>query len=55
MARTAAKRVLGSKLKAKKIKKTDRSKTKIKLKIKSGSPEGMMKAVKKLADGNTET
>jgi len=53
MARTAAKRILGTKINAKKIKKTDKSKTKIKLKIKSSSPEGLTKAVKKLADGTT--
>jgi hypothetical protein len=51
LARTAAKRILGTKLKAKKIKKTSKSKTKIKLKIKAGSPEAMTTAVKKLADG----
>jgi hypothetical protein len=53
--RTAAKRILGTKLKAKKISKTPRGKTKIKLKIKAGSPEAMTGAVKKLADGITET
>lgn len=46
--RTAAKRVLGSK---KRKLKSKRGGTKIKLKIKSSSPEGMATAVSKLAKG----
>jgi hypothetical protein len=51
--RTAAKRTLGNK---KKIKKSSK-KTKIKLKIKSSSPEGVANAVSKLAGtlGNIKT
>lgn len=46
--RLAAKRVLGSK---KRKMKSKSGGTKIKLKIKSSSPEGMAKAVDKLAKG----
>lgn len=48
MARTAAKRILGTKLKTRKIKKSS-GKTKIKIKVKASSPEKATDAIKKLA------
>jgi hypothetical protein len=49
--RTAAKRLLGSKKKPVVKLKSKRGKTKIKLKIKAASPQGMGTAVKKLSEG----
>ena len=51
MKSSAAKRVLGSKKKPVVKIKSKRGKTKIKLKIKTSSPEGMATAVSKLAKG----
>jgi hypothetical protein len=49
--KSAAKRVLGNKKKPVVKIKSKRGKTKIKLKIKAASPEGMATAVSKLAKG----
>ena len=53
MARLAAKRILGSKKRKRLVHKVNakRAKTKIKLKIKAASPEGLASAVGKLAEG----